>query len=393
MSASRPSAPPTRWLTLTGLAFGGAIFLEAVARELGVLTAGSAFLLSGEFLIGVVTCLPFIGGFVYADYWLVDREIEPRHYRTVWRRILEGGAVWVVVNLALTAVMPPENWATFIAWIRWAVVTGCGIGLTLGLVQARAVQNAVEAERNAVRADMLESQRDVLTYLNSLLRHEVLNGTNVIAGYAELLEGEYDAGEPPHEYGGIIRGHSEDIASVIENVRAFLALLQDSESVHEYDLGSNLPDLVERANQLDEGADVEYEGPDHARVVATELVDRALWNVVSNAVLHNDAPVTVGVGLSEADDGWRITVTDDGTGIDPEMLDTLFERPESNLSRGGFGLYLTRQLVEAFDGEIRLAETGPEGTTMVMTLPRATAEPGEAIGEKTARPRLETPRS
>ena len=70
-----------------------------------------------------------------------------------------------------------------------------------------------------------------------------------------------------------------------------------------------------------------------------------------------------------------IRVTDDGSGVDPEVRPGLFERPESGTGDHGYGLYLVDALCSQCGGDLELTETGADGTTFTVTLPRA-APPG-----------------
>ncbi|RNJ26115.1 sensor histidine kinase [Halosegnis longus] len=357
-----------RWVAAIGVGFLGALALELLAYRVGVVSGAERIPQTGQFLVGVATTVGVAAAFIVADLRLTDRRLFDRYGGPIVRRIIAGGALFLTVNVVFLLTEPGLTTAELFGWLRWATVVGSGAGLVVGLSRARAIQNAVEAERNAVRADMLESQRDVLTYLNSLLRHEVLNGTNVITGYAKLLEEVEDPDSQEHEHATVIRQHSEDVAGVIQNIKAFLTVLQGETTTGRYDVAAAIPELLDRARELDETTRVEYDGPQQAVVRTTEVIDRALWNLVSNAVEHTPAGTTVRVCVDYTDAECRIAVVDDGDGIDPETRATLFERPESNLSRGGFGLYLTKQLIEAFDGTIAV-ETDDSGTTATVTLP------------------------
>ena len=381
-----------RWVAAIGVGFLGALALELLAYRVGIVSGVGQIPRTGQFLVGVVTTVGVAVAFIAADLRLTDRRLFDQHGGAILLRIVAGGGLFFAVNVAFLFTTPGLTTAELFGWLRWAVVVGSGAGLVVGLSRARAIQNAVEAERNAVRADMLESQRDVLTYLNSLLRHEVLNGTNVITGYAKLLEDIEEPETQEHEHATVIRQHSEDVAGVIQNIKAFLTVLQGETTTGHYDIAGAIPELLDRARELDETARVEYDGPEEAVVRTTEVVDRALWNLISNAVEHNPAGTTVRVCIDyAADTECRIRVVDDGDGIEPETRATLFERPESNLSRGGFGLYLTKQLIEAFDGTIAV-DTDDSGTTATVTLPVPNAADGSVEtsqgpgGERQAEP-------
>src|SRR5581483_1975192 len=107
---------------------------------------------------------------------------------------------------------------------------------------------------------------------------------------------------------------------------------------------------------------------------ATVWVDRALANLVANAVKYSpdDAPVDVMVST----DGRFVTVsvTDRGPGIAPESQERVFERferlEESRTQTGtGLGLFITRRLARAMGGDVTVSSLPGAGSTFVLTLP------------------------
>jgi two-component system, OmpR family, sensor kinase len=115
---------------------------------------------------------------------------------------------------------------------------------------------------------------------------------------------------------------------------------------------------------------------------------RALVALVDNAIRHAQREVTVSV---EVRGSWAaIEVSDDGPGIDEDMLPRLFERLESSVTarapadgrrRYGLGLALVSEVASRHGGEVSarnrddpVAGTGPgsgSGATLELTLPYA----------------------
>jgi len=111
--------------------------------------------------------------------------------------------------------------------------------------------------------------------------------------------------------------------------------------------------------------------PEHIPTVYAneyELI-QVMFNLIRNADRHTeDGGITV--GASAADKEITITVTDTGTGIDPELLPRVFERGASGETGGmGFGLAICKDIIEAHGGKIWLESEQGKGTTASFTLP------------------------
>ncbi len=103
-------------------------------------------------------------------------------------------------------------------------------------------------------------------------------------------------------------------------------------------------------------------------------MEQVITNLLSNAIkFARSTAIEAGV---EADaDTVRLFVRDRGMGIAPVDQDRIFERFEratssKDLGGLGLGLYITRQIVEAHGGTIRVSSKPGEGSTFVVELPR-----------------------
>jgi signal transduction histidine kinase len=97
----------------------------------------------------------------------------------------------------------------------------------------------------------------------------------------------------------------------------------------------------------------------------------------------------VHVRVEETEALARLTVRDEGIGIAPEALPRLFgrfERAVSDRQYGGLGLglYISRQLVEAMDGRVRVDSRLGEGATFTVELPLRPAPAAEDMARLTA---------
>jgi len=98
-------------------------------------------------------------------------------------------------------------------------------------------------------------------------------------------------------------------------------------------------------------------------------------NLLDNAVDYSgDAPPRVQVSAERRGDEWRLAVSDEGIGIDPDDADRVFEvfqslHPTDEHEGTGIGLALCERIVERHGGDIRVESEPAEGSTFSFTLP------------------------
>lgn len=121
------------------------------------------------------------------------------------------------------------------------------------------------------------------------------------------------------------------------------------------------------------GVSVINEVPDQLVVMAdASLLARIFRNLLANAIVHTpQGQIVIGAGADDSG-GAHCWVSDNGTGIEAERLDAIFDKFETD-GQGeeatGLGLAIVKTFVEAHGGEIH-AESEPGcGATLRFTLP------------------------
>lgn len=120
--------------------------------------------------------------------------------------------------------------------------------------------------------------------------------------------------------------------------------------------------------------------PDCVLLVDPEKTNRALTNVISNAVKYSPhgGPilVTTQSGELRGEPAVGLRITDRGIGMSPEQLARVFERfyradPSGNIPGTGLGMSLVKEIVELQGGRVDVASTLGKGTTVTLWLPLA----------------------
>lgn len=108
------------------------------------------------------------------------------------------------------------------------------------------------------------------------------------------------------------------------------------------------------------------------------LLQRAIANILSNAIKYSEPNTAVQVLLTKVEDEMELRVTDTGPGIPPEKVNKLFKRfsrveGEYQQPVGtGLGLYFVDVTIQKHHGRIFVESMLNEGTTFTIRLPLAT---------------------
>ena len=114
------------------------------------------------------------------------------------------------------------------------------------------------------------------------------------------------------------------------------------------------------------------------------LLERAVWNLVHNAVKYSPRGGKVTVELSASDGLVQVSVTDEGIGIEQDKLDRLFARfvrvvpQDSGITGTGLGLYSVKRAAEAHGGSVDVKSQVGVGSTFVIRLPAQSSPPEES---------------
>lgn len=104
-------------------------------------------------------------------------------------------------------------------------------------------------------------------------------------------------------------------------------------------------------------------------------LEELLGNLMENAARH--AASVVRISASDSQIGYVLSVDDDGAGVDEAAMERILQRGirlDQSGGGAGLGLSIASDVVEAYGGELALARSDLGGLSVIIRLPRLTAE-------------------
>jgi two-component system sensor histidine kinase KdpD len=101
-------------------------------------------------------------------------------------------------------------------------------------------------------------------------------------------------------------------------------------------------------------------------------MDQALTNILENAAKYSPPRSQISVAAARWEDSVQVRIADQGTGIDPELRERVFEpflRGDGAVSGTGLGLAIAHAVVVAHGGSIWIENAPGGGTAVVFRLP------------------------
>lgn len=244
------------------------------------------------------------------------------------------------------------------------------------VVRAEAENELRESEQRFRHVARLSTMGELVTGI----AHEVNQPLSAIANYSSaannwLVDNDrYELGEPVEEWLSQIRLQAIRCGDIIRRLRGFV--MKDSESWESVDLNNVVRDSIAlvssqyRHRETLIECDLHEQGP---RVQASEIqLQQVLVNLLINAC---DATreldlARIHVTVKRVDNEARVTVQDNGAGIEAADTESLFDPFFSTKSKGmGMGLAISRSIVEAHRGKLWLASEPGSGATFHVQLP------------------------
>jgi signal transduction histidine kinase len=266
---------------------------------------------------------------------------------------------------------------------------------------------AIAIQRSQLHADLIaardhaEAASQAKSQFLANMSHELRTPLNAILGFSEIIANQ-SFGEGARER------YVEYAHDIHESGEYLLSLINDVLDVARVEAGKTRIDrepckvrkVVEEQLRV-----VRRAHPEAARIVVQIAADcpdllvdhrafgQILINVVGNACKFTPQEGQIAISCRCGSPGLRLEVTDTGPGIPADMIEEMgkpFRQVENAYSRRhsgtGLGLYISRSLMRLHGGDLEIASTLGEGTTVTLAFPedcvlRELDMPARAAGE------------
>lgn len=240
------------------------------------------------------------------------------------------------------------------------------------------------------------------TLMLSYIAHEMGNPLNGMRGFAELMAADDKHPLPPVQ--------AERLTQILASGRHLEVLMRDVMDLGRFETGKLTVELrpVDAARCAQDATEAvsalaQQAGIKLASLLASAITHCAadagrlrqcLVNLLTNAIKYNRPGGWARIELTSDSQGLAIAVRDNGFGLDALQREHLFE-PFNRLGRqlaatpgAGLGLVITRQLVEAMNGQLRVESEPGQGSCFTIALPGAPDPSQDAIKRASSKAKL-----
>lgn len=297
-------------------------------------------------------------------------------------------------------------------WYRVDISTGddedhAGIAftdVTAKIEEDEKVRFQMEAQKKELEEALLMAQsanRAKTVFLNNM-SHDIRTPMNAIIGFTGLANSHIDNKERVQDYLRKIGQSSDHLLSLINDILDMSRIESGKMTLNERE--ENLADLVHTIrniviadiNAKQQTFFINTVDVQNERIVCDKLrLNQVLLNLVSNSIKYTRAGGTISLRIiqnestEEGYGNFEFRVKDNGIGMEPEFVKTIFEpfsrestSTVSGIQGTGLGMTITKSIVDMMDGKIEVESVKNEGTEFIVSLKLKVSENVQKVPTK-----------
>ncbi|WP_439020280.1 sensor histidine kinase [Bacillus thuringiensis] len=234
-------------------------------------------------------------------------------------------------------------------------------------------------KNDAMRQVLQQTREEWITGLT----HDLKTPLSSIYGYALLLESKHYnwTDQDIQQFGSVMKEKSQYMTTLIDDLSLTYQLKNNALPAQHINVEIN--QFVQKVllqfinNPTLQNQNIEFV-PSSSKIqyfIEEKWFQRIIENLLANAIKHNNETTNVIVNLSQNENSFTLSISDNGKGMNEKTKGLLFERyyrgtntEESNIGTG-LGLAITKQLVHAHNGTISVESEVGKGTTIILVFP------------------------
>ncbi|HKJ32552.1 MAG TPA: ATP-binding protein [Balneolales bacterium] len=208
--------------------------------------------------------------------------------------------------------------------------------------------------------------------------HDLQEPLRMVASYTELLARRYQdkLDQDANDFIHYAVDGAKRMQSLINDLLQFSRVSTKARPFKTCDMKNVTQDAMQNLEELlrENGAKVEFNHLPTLMADETQML-QLMQNLIHNAIKFKKREIqpVIKIDSKETDEEWRISVSDNGIGIDPayqERIFMIFQRlhTRSEYPGSGIGLAMCKKIVERHNGRIWVDSKEGQGTTFYFTI-------------------------
>lgn len=313
----------------------------------------------------------------YGPYYFNDNDLA--FINTLNRLLISVGIISLLISLLIAALMAKRLSTPISRVINAARMISKGYFGDRIIEKSSTKEIFQLTETINKLAETLEKQEVLRKRLTADVAHELRTPLTTLQSHMEAM------------IDGIWTPDSERLKSCYEEIIRIKRMVGDLEKLAKYESENlilnktefDVLQLVEHIIQnfemdfINKGLNIKAYGEREIVFADKDKISQVIVNLLSNALKYTPEGGKVEVIVKGTEDTTVIRVKDTGNGIPAEDLPYIFERfyradkSRNRLTGGaGIGLTITKAIVEAHKGNIRVNSKVNEGTEFIVSLPK-----------------------
>ncbi len=217
------------------------------------------------------------------------------------------------------------------------------------------------------------------------ISYELNNHLSVLKMASGLLLPYVENQDNPRlfRYASMIYHSYYSIQRITNNLKDFGEFIQNGLTLKRspFDLIASCAELLDSARHLvsDRGVELRFESSLDSLIVYADKarLDKLILNLLSNSLLNTPSGGAIYLTVALAGDRFILTVTDNGRGIPPDIVQTAWCRyrtgrePADQRVGIGLGLPIVHAIAKEHGGSVMLESKQGKGTTVTVSIPQA----------------------